>query len=75
MKAFLIVPADAGLEAQRTVDAVRALTAGKAEVKLITFTAWGGFFEETFVISRSFPHALLRHDRKCLVEYNCGIIF
>jgi hypothetical protein len=50
-----------------------SLTAEKAEVKLITYTAWGGFFQETFVISRLAPHALVRHDEKCLVEYNCGI--
>jgi hypothetical protein len=51
------------------------LSADKVEVRLITFSAWGGFFEEDFFISRSSPHVLLQHDKKCLVEYNCGILF
>jgi hypothetical protein len=51
------------------------LSADKVEVRLVTFTAWGGFFAEDFIISRSAPHTLLQHDKKCLVEYNCGILF
>jgi len=51
------------------------LSPERAEVKIITFTAWGGFFEERFIISRSSPHTLLDHTKQCLVEYNCGIRF
>jgi|GEM_PF-6684005 len=47
----------------------------EGKVKLITFSAWGGFFAEDFIISRSWPHTLLQHSKKCLVEYNCGIKF
>ena len=52
------------------------LAPDKAEVKIVTFTAHGGFFfEERFIISRSFPHALLEHTKQFLVEYNSRIIF
>jgi len=51
------------------------LAPDKAEVKIVTFTAHGGFFEERFIISRSFPHALLEHTKQGLVEYNFRTIF
>jgi len=51
------------------------LAPDKAEVKIVTFTAHGGFFEERFIISRSFPHALLEHTKQGLVEYNSRTIF
>ena len=51
------------------------LAPDEVKVKLITFSAWGGFFAEDFVVSRSLPHTLLQHSKKCLVEYNCGIKF
>lgn len=47
----------------------------QAEIRLVTFTAWGGFFEERLAVSRAFPHTLLSHDSKNLVAWDCGIVF
>jgi hypothetical protein len=51
------------------------LGADKAIVRIVTFTMWGGFFEESYVISTDIPHRLLEHTSKELVPYNCGVIF
>lgn len=44
-------------------------------VRVVIFTAWGGFIEESYTIRRSFPHEIINIERKTLVEYNCGIDF
>lgn len=45
------------------------------QVRIVTFTKWGGFFEEIFVISRDSPHRILEHTTEELVPYDCGIMF
>ncbi len=45
------------------------------QVRLVTFTKWGGFFEEVFVISRDSPHRILEHTTEELVPYDCGVMF
>jgi hypothetical protein len=45
------------------------------QVRIVTFTKWGGFFEEIFVISRDSPHRILEHTSEELVPYDCGVIF
>ncbi len=45
----------------------------KVEVRIVAFTAHGGFFEEKFMLSRTFPHKIMEHKRNGLVEYNSGI--
>jgi hypothetical protein len=45
------------------------------EVRLVTFTRWGGFFQETYTINRSFPHAIQGIQEKNLVPYECGVMF
>jgi hypothetical protein len=45
------------------------------QVRIVTFTKWGGFFEEIFVISRDSPHRILEHTTEELVPYNCGVMF
>lgn len=45
------------------------------EVRVVSFTKWGGFYEEIFLLARKFPHKIIRHNKICLAEYNCGIIF
>ncbi len=45
------------------------------EVKLVTFTRWGGFFEETYTISRSLPNVIQDYQEKNLVPYDCGVMF
>jgi hypothetical protein len=44
-------------------------------VRVVTFTKWGGFFQEEYTISRSFPHLILEHEEEQLVPYNCGVVF
>lgn len=44
-------------------------------VRVIMFTKWGGFIEEKYTFSRSFPHKLLKQGSETLVPYDSGIIF
>lgn len=46
-----------------------------AEVRVTTFTRWGGFYQQTFTISRSIPHTILDVQEKNLVPYECGAMF
>jgi hypothetical protein len=46
-----------------------------AEVQLITFTKWGGFYLTTFTIRRALPHSILDVQDKNLIHYDCGIMF
>jgi hypothetical protein len=45
------------------------------EVRLVTFTRWGGFFEEIYTLSRSMPHIIQDVQEKNLVPYECGVMF
>jgi len=45
------------------------------EVRLVSFTRWGGFYQETYTLNRSMPHAILDTQEKNLVPYDCGIMF
>jgi len=45
------------------------------EVRIVTFSKWGGFFLTTETISRSAPHKILDVQQKNLVPYDCGIMF
>jgi hypothetical protein len=45
------------------------------EVRIVTFTKWGGFYRMTFTISREFPHYVLDVQQEILAPYNCGIAF
>lgn len=47
----------------------------EASVRIITFSNWAGFVEETYTIRRDFPHAILAMDRKTLIPYDSGIQF
>lgn len=44
-------------------------------VSFVTFTRWGGFFRQSFIISRSFPHEILDEQQQNLVPYDCGVLF
>ena len=46
-----------------------------ATVTLVSFTMWGGFFQQTYVFERAFPHRLTRHETTELAPYDCGINF
>jgi hypothetical protein len=45
------------------------------EIRLMTFTRWGGFFQDTYTLTRSFPHAIQGIQEKNLVPYECGVMF
>jgi len=45
------------------------------EVRLVTFTLWGGFFQETYTLSRVMPHTIQDVQKKNLVPYECGVMF
>jgi hypothetical protein len=51
------------------------LSGDAAVVKVVVFSKWGGFREETYTISQDFPHTILDHETKTLVPYDCGILF
>lgn len=42
-------------------------------VRIVTFSDWGGFLQETYEVSRSFPHTIHSSDYEVLVEYDCGV--
>lgn len=44
-------------------------------VQFISFTNWGGFYENTYSIRRNFPHTTLNHQRKQMIPYDVGIEF
>ena len=46
-----------------------------AIVKIVIFTKWGGFIQESYTISRDFPHRILERESKTLVDYLIGIVF
>ncbi len=44
-------------------------------VRYVTFTKWGGFFENVYVMDRENPTLLLDVRFNPLIEYECGISF
>ena len=44
-------------------------------VRVVTFTKWGGFFENVYVMDKDNPSQLLDVQRNPLIEYDCGIAF
>jgi len=44
-------------------------------VRMITFTKWGGFFENVYVMDKDNPTQLLDVRFNPLIEYDCGINF
>jgi hypothetical protein len=45
------------------------------EVRIITFTLWGGFFRQTHTLQRRYPHTILNTQEVNLVPYDCGVMF
>ena len=46
-----------------------------AEVQMVTFTQWGGFYLTTYTVSRSSPHVILDIQEENLIPYDCGVMF
>ena len=61
--------------AMRDVEPVVRLTGDVAIVEIITFTKWGGFYRQTYTISREVPHKIIDIKQENLVPYDCGIMF
>jgi hypothetical protein len=59
----------------RDVEPVVNLAGEVATVEVITFTKWGGFYRETYTISRETIHKILDIKQENLVPYDCGILF
>src|SRR5918994_2901454 len=59
----------------RNVRPVVRLTGDVATVEIVTFTKWGGFYRETYTISRGFPHTIVDVKQENIVPYDCGIAF
>lgn len=43
-------------------------------VRVVWFTKWGGFFETEHVLTRTFPHTILKTSKRNLLSYDCGIM-
>ena len=61
--------------AMKNIEPAVQLTENNAIVELITFTKWGGFYRQTYTVSRSFPHTIVDVKDENLVPYDCGIVF
>ncbi len=44
-------------------------------VRFVTFTKWGGFYENIYVLDKDDPAKVHSQKAKPLIEYNCGIAF
>jgi hypothetical protein len=64
----------AQVRAMTNIEPAVTLTQDSAIVEVVIFTKWGGFFRQTYTISRSFPHTIEMEEEN-LVEYDCGIMF
>ena len=61
--------------AMSDIEPVVQLTENNATIEVILFTKWGGFYRQTYTISRSFPHTILDNQSENIVPYDCGIMF
>ena len=61
--------------AMNNIEPVVQLIRDNATIEVITFTKWGGFYRQTYTISRSFPHTIIDIQSENIVPYDCGIVF
>jgi hypothetical protein len=47
----------------------------QAVVRIVHYTSWGGLIELTYSVTKSFPHKIIKTERKVLVPFECGINF
>lgn len=52
-----------------------SLTGDIAQVEIVTFTKWGGFYRLIYTISREVPHKIIDVQQENLVPYDCGVMF
>lgn len=46
-----------------------------ATVRFVLFTAWGGFIEVWYTLTRELPHVLVDAGSKVLIGYDWGVVF
>jgi hypothetical protein len=61
--------------ALRNIEPTVTLSGDVATVRFLTFTKWGGFYRETYTISRTSPHTILDTKQDNVVPYDCGVAF
>ena len=59
----------------KNIEPVVTLTEESAQVRIVAFTKWGGFFRLTHTIRREFPHIIIDVKEEELVPYDCGVKF
>ncbi len=45
------------------------------EIRVATFTKWGGLEERTYTIRKAFPHKILNVEIRTMLHYDCGVNF
>lgn len=71
----LDIPGQVKARAMNDIEPIVQLTGDNATVEVILFTKWGGFYRQTYTISRSFPHTIIDTRSENIVPYDCGIAF
>ena len=61
--------------ALRNIEPTVSLNEDAATVQFMTFTKWGGFYRETYTISREYPHTIVDSKQDHVVPYDCGVAF
>jgi hypothetical protein len=71
----LDIPGQVKARAMTNIEPAVQLVGDNAIVEVLTFTKWGGFYRQTYTISRSFPHTIIDTRSENIVPYDCGIAF
>jgi hypothetical protein len=69
------LPQQTKARTMRIIEPTVNLTGDVARVQFVTFTKWGGFYRETYTISRGFPHTIIDINQENVVPYDCGVAF
>jgi len=70
------LPAEVQKEARRLDFAPQVeINNDTVTVRVVIFTKWGGFIEETYTITRAFPRIIEDIETKTLVEWSINITF
>lgn len=47
----------------------------KVVLRYVSFTKWGGFFEEIYTIDKNDPYHIIDYSYNTLIHYDCGVLF
>ncbi len=59
----------------RNIVPIVYLAGDTAVVEIVTFTKWGGFYRQTYTISREEPHKMIDVQQDNILPYDCGVAF